>query len=165
MESNIDISIVVPLYNEVESLAELHAWIQRVMKENNFSYEVFICDNNSSDGSREFLKELEKDGRKPYSEIAKKVVNETTSIGLPQINAGISNSHYIDIPTTLMPDFISPAVYGVNQDNFGLTPLVPLSDVAGTFPVKFGTKHNASADLSISQLIFSGEYLIGLRAS
>ncbi len=97
--------------------------------------------------------------------IAKKVVKETTAIGLPQINASVSNTNYINIPTTLMPDFISPAVYGVNMQNFGLVPLTPLSDEAGTFPVKFGTKYNANADLSISQLLFSGEYLIGLRAS
>lgn len=35
-----DISVVVPLYNEEESLPELYGWIERVMKENNFSYEV-----------------------------------------------------------------------------------------------------------------------------
>lgn len=98
-------------------------------------------------------------------EIAKKVVKETTAIGLPQINVGLSNTNYIDIPTTLMPDFISPSVYGVNQDAFGLIPLIPLSDEMGTFPVKFGTKYNANADLSISQLIFSGEYIIGLKAA
>jgi glycosyltransferase involved in cell wall biosynthesis len=46
-----DISIVVPLYNEVESLPELHAWIVRVMKENNFSYEVVFVDDGSKDGS------------------------------------------------------------------------------------------------------------------
>ena len=98
-------------------------------------------------------------------EIAKKIVKETTSIGLPQVNAAISNTNYIDIPTTLMPDFISPAVYGVNTNAFGLVPLSPLPDEAGTFPVKFGRKYNANADLSVSQLVFSGEYLIALRAS
>jgi len=98
-------------------------------------------------------------------EIAKKVVKETTAIGLPQANASISNTNYIDIPTTLMPDFISPAVYGVNQSAFGLVPLTPLPDVVETFPVKFGTKYNAKADLSINQLVFSGEYLIALKAS
>ncbi len=35
-----DISVVVPLYNEEESLPELYSWIERVMRENNFSYEV-----------------------------------------------------------------------------------------------------------------------------
>lgn len=98
-------------------------------------------------------------------EIAKKIIKETTAIGLPQVNASLSNTNYIDIPTTLMPDFISLAVYGVNQDAFGLIPLNPLPDEAGTFPVKFGTKYNANADLSISQLVFSGEYLIALKAS
>ena len=98
-------------------------------------------------------------------EIAKNVVKETTAIGLPQVNVGLSNTNYIDIPTTLMPDFISPAVYGVNQDAFGLIPLTPLSNEMGTFPVKFGTKYNANAELSVSQLVFSGEYLIGLKAA
>jgi glycosyltransferase involved in cell wall biosynthesis len=58
LESNIDISIVVPLYNEVESLPELHAWIQRVMKENNFSYEVLFVDDGSKDGSWKVVEEL-----------------------------------------------------------------------------------------------------------
>ena len=58
MESNIDISIVVPLYNEVESLPELHAWIQRVMKENSFSYEVLFVDDGSKDGSWKVVEEL-----------------------------------------------------------------------------------------------------------
>ena len=98
-------------------------------------------------------------------EIAKKMVKETIAIGLPQVNAGISNTNYIDIPTTLMPDFISPAVYGVNQDNFGLIPITPLPDEVGTFPIKFGTKYNANAEISVAQLVFSGEYLIGLKAS
>lgn len=96
--------------------------------------------------------------------IAKQIVKETTAIGLPQINAAIGNTNYIDIPTTLMPDFISSAVYGVNMEAFGLVPITPLGE-AGTFPVKFGTKYNANADLSVSQLVFSGEYLIGLKAS
>jgi len=96
--------------------------------------------------------------------IAKQIVKETTAIGLPHINASLGNTNYIDIPTTLMPDFISAAVYGVNQEAFGLTPIAPLGE-PGTFPVKFGTKYNANADLSVSQLVFSGEYIIGLKAS
>ena len=58
MESNIDISIVVPLYNEVESLPELHAWIQRVMKENSFSYEILFVDDGSKDGSWKVVEAL-----------------------------------------------------------------------------------------------------------
>jgi len=46
-----DISVVVPLYNEEESLPELCAWIDRVMKVNNFSYEVLLTDDGSRDHS------------------------------------------------------------------------------------------------------------------
>lgn len=45
-----DISVVIPLYNEEESLAELTEWIRRVMRENNFSYEIIFVDDGSVDG-------------------------------------------------------------------------------------------------------------------
>lgn len=53
-----DISIVVPLYNEAESLPELAAWIERVMKENGFSYEVIFVNDGSTDDSWKVIKEL-----------------------------------------------------------------------------------------------------------
>lgn len=53
-----DVSIVVPLYNEEESLPELHAWIARVMKENNFTFEVVFVDDGSTDRSWEVVTEL-----------------------------------------------------------------------------------------------------------
>lgn len=96
--------------------------------------------------------------------IAKKQVKETISIGLPQINGKVSTTNYIDIPTTLMPDFISPAIYRVNESNFGLTPIQPLGDIQ-YFPVSFGTEFNASADVSVNQLIFSGDYIVGLQSA
>lgn len=46
-----DISIVIPLFNEEESLPELYAWIEKVMKENGFSYEVIFIDDGSKDCS------------------------------------------------------------------------------------------------------------------
>ena len=46
-----DISVVVPLYNEEESLPHLIEWIERVMNENNFSYEVLLIDDGSKDNS------------------------------------------------------------------------------------------------------------------
>lgn len=51
-----DISVVVPLYNEDESIPELMEWIARVMKENNFSYEVLMIDDGSKDKSWEVVK-------------------------------------------------------------------------------------------------------------
>lgn len=53
-----DISVVVPLYNEAESLPELAAWIKRVMDANNFSYEVIMVDDGSNDGSWQVVEEL-----------------------------------------------------------------------------------------------------------
>lgn len=62
MNTNPNISVVVPLYNEEESLPELHAWIQRVMTENNFSYEVIFVDDGSTDRSWAVIESLrEKD--------------------------------------------------------------------------------------------------------
>ena len=46
-----DISVIVPLYNEAESLPELAAWIDRVMVDNGFSYEILMVDDGSTDGS------------------------------------------------------------------------------------------------------------------
>ncbi|MEI7828767.1 MAG: glycosyltransferase family 2 protein [Prolixibacteraceae bacterium] len=55
-----DISVVVPLYNEVESLPELNSWIDRVMKANNFTYEIWFIDDGSNDGSWEWIDEQSK---------------------------------------------------------------------------------------------------------
>ena len=49
--SKLDISVVIPLFNEEESLPELNAWIERVMDENNFSYEIIYVDDGSTDDS------------------------------------------------------------------------------------------------------------------
>ena len=53
-----DISVVIPLYNEEESLPELFAWIQRVMTQNNFSYEVIFVNDGSTDRSWQVIEEL-----------------------------------------------------------------------------------------------------------
>ena len=53
-----DISVVIPFFNEAESLPELSAWIERVMKENGFSYEVLMIDDGSTDGSWDIVKGL-----------------------------------------------------------------------------------------------------------
>lgn len=99
-------------------------------------------------------------------EIAKKKIMETTAIGLPQINGSVEYQNFLDIPTTLLPDFISPAVYGVLLQEGLITPAqLPSSDEAQFFPAKFGTQHNAAYGVTLSQLIFSGQYIVGLQAS
>ncbi|MBO7101588.1 MAG: glycosyltransferase family 2 protein [Bacteroidales bacterium] len=54
----VDISIVVPLYNEAESLPHLAEWIDRVMKEHNFTYEVLMVDDGSKDDSWQVIEQL-----------------------------------------------------------------------------------------------------------
>ena len=53
-----DISIVVPLYNEAESLPELQTWIERLMAANGFTYEVIYVNDGSTDGSWEVIRSL-----------------------------------------------------------------------------------------------------------
>ena len=53
-----DISVVIPLYNEEESLPELQAWIKRVMEANGFSYEIIFVNDGSTDRSWQVIEEL-----------------------------------------------------------------------------------------------------------
>jgi len=53
-----DISVVIPLYNEAESLPELHAWIKRVMNSHGYSYEIIFINDGSSDNSWEVITQL-----------------------------------------------------------------------------------------------------------
>lgn len=80
-------------------------------------------------------------------QIAKAKVREITGMGLPQINASFDLKDFVEIPTSLIPAEI-----------FGGPP--------GSYAaVKFGTQYQATAGLDASQLIFSGDYFLGLKAS
>lgn len=80
-------------------------------------------------------------------QIAQKKVNEIMGLGFPQINASFDLKEFLEIPTSLIP-----------AEFFGGPP--------GSFAaVKFGTKYNATAGLDASQLLFSGDYFLGLKAS
>ncbi|MFO8087516.1 MAG: TolC family protein [Bacteroidales bacterium] len=79
-------------------------------------------------------------------EKAKKQVWETTAIGLPQVNSSFSYNNNIDLATQLLPG-----------EFFGQP---------GQFvEVQFGTQHNATANVSANQIIFSGPYIVGLQAA
>lgn len=95
---------------------------------------------------------------------SKKSVNELLANGLPQANAELSYNHNIDIPVTPIPDFITPAVIGANQTYFGLTPakeFIPGPPIAAAF----GQKNNASANITIGQLLFDGTFFLGVKAA
>lgn len=53
-----DISVIIPLYNEAESLPELHAWIKRVMEDNGYSYEIYFVNDGSTDDSWKVIEGL-----------------------------------------------------------------------------------------------------------
>ncbi len=53
-----DISVIIPLYNEAESLPELTQWIERVMKENSFTYEIIFVNDGSTDNSWDVIEQL-----------------------------------------------------------------------------------------------------------
>ena len=53
-----DISVIIPLYNEAESLPELTAWIERVMQENGYTYEIIFINDGSTDNSWEIIEKL-----------------------------------------------------------------------------------------------------------
>lgn len=81
--------------------------------------------------------------------IAKKKIWETAADGMPQINGTISYQNFLKLPTTLVPAQI-------------FDPNAP----PGSFiELKFGTQHTASIDLTASQLIFRGSFIVGLQAS
>ncbi|NQV03550.1 MAG: TolC family protein [Bacteroidia bacterium] len=80
-------------------------------------------------------------------EIARKIVKENTSIGLPQVNATASYRDNLLRPTSIIPNFF---------DTTGLAP--PLE-------VQFGTRYNATFSAQLTQLIYSGQYLVGLQTA
>ena len=80
-------------------------------------------------------------------ELAQEKVSEITGLGLPQINSSFDTKDFLIVPTTVIPlSFIQPGASGI-------------------YPVKMGVQYQSSAGLNASQLLFSGDYFLGLLAS
>jgi len=79
--------------------------------------------------------------------IAKQKVKEITGMGLPQVNSSADVKDFLNIPTSVVPG-----------DFFGGPP-------GSLFPVQFGTQYQSSAGIDASQLLFSGDYFLGVKAS
>lgn len=88
---------------------------------------------------------------------------EITGQALPQISAKGDLQYLPKIPTQFIPDFISPAVYGVLIKEGVLPPNTQIPE-AGLFPVAFGTKYSADGTISVSQTLFDGSVLVALQA-
>jgi outer membrane protein TolC len=78
-------------------------------------------------------------------ESAKKRVWETAASGLPRVDASVNYNYNISLATTLIPDFFN--------------------DPSQKIEIQFGTKHFATAGVTASQLIFSGQYIVGLQTA
>ena len=78
--------------------------------------------------------------------IASKLVKQNTAIGLPQINGSIDYIDYLALPTSLIPgEFIGKP--------------------GTTFPIQFGQEYNATLKATLTQLVYSGQYLVGLQTA
>jgi len=97
------------------------------------------------------------------AQIADKKVAEITGMGVPQLSASFDLKDFEKIPTTTLPDFITPSIYNVlfNENVIPRKNLGP----AAQYPIQFGTKWNATAGLNASQLIFQPSYIVGVQAS
>lgn len=73
--------------------------------------------------------------------------NEITGMGLPQVNGSVDVKDYIELPTSLLPG----QFFGAPADTY--------------IPVKFGTKYNSTVGINASQLVYSSDYIFGLKAS
>ena len=111
-----DISVVVPLYNEAESLPELCAWIERVMDENHFSYEIIFVNDGSTDNSWNVIRDLS--AKNPY---VKGVAFRRNYGKSPALNTGFARAKG-DVVITMdadlqdSPDEI-PALYKMIVDD------------------------------------------------
>ncbi len=101
-------------------------------------------------------------------EIQRQTNKEITAIAFPQVNMSVNTTRFIDIPTTVLPDFISPSVYGVLANegvvNGSGNPIQFPAGGFGSVPARFGTNWNASGGVDVSQILFDGQVFIGLKA-
>ena len=115
-----DISIVVPLYNEAESLPHLAEWIDRVMKEHGFSYEVVMVDDGSKDGSWNVIEKLH-EGNPAYRGI-KFRRNYGKSAALNTGFAAVQGDVVITMDADLQdsPDEVPELFHMIKEDGYDL---------------------------------------------
>jgi outer membrane protein len=99
---------------------------------------------------------------------AKEKVWETTTIGLPQINAKVDYQNFLKQPVSLLPadafDNTTSTIETV-EEYFNLQANSQPTPPDGFIPVVFGTKQNINASVTLTQLLFDGSYLVGLQSA
>ena len=90
-----DISIIVPLYNEAESLPSLYEWIVRVMNEHKFTYEIIFVNDGSTDNSWQVIKQMSVESRKSKVESQESIVESRKSkVESPKMISGAELAYY-----------------------------------------------------------------------
>lgn len=115
-----DISIVVPLYNEAESLPELAAWIERVMNEHGFTYEVLFINDGSTDNSWEVIESLAKNNRNIHGVAFRRNYGKS-----PALNTGFARAKgdviiTMDADLQDSPDEIPELYRMIKEDGYDL---------------------------------------------
>jgi len=117
---SLDISVVIPLLNEAESLPELSSLIENVMKENNYSYEIIFIDDGSTDNSWEVIKQLKQSNQNIKAIKFRRNYGKSAAL-----NVGFEAT-YGDVVITMDADLQDnpneiPELYGmITNDNFDL---------------------------------------------
>lgn len=115
-----NLSIIIPLLNEQESLPELHSWIVKVMKENNFSYEILFIDDGSTDLSWDVIEKISKENTNA------KGIRFLTNFGKSQaLHAGFARAQgdviiTMDADLQDSPDEIPELFKMITEGNFDL---------------------------------------------
>jgi glycosyltransferase involved in cell wall biosynthesis len=115
-----DISVVVPLYDEIESLPELTSWISRIMDEHRFTYEVILVDDGSKDGSWEMIRKLHQ--HNPFIKGIKFRRNYGKSAALNTGFAAANGNVVITMDADLQdsPDEIPELYRRITEENYDL---------------------------------------------
>ncbi len=95
-------------------------------------------------------------------EIAKKKIWETTAIGLPQVSGSIAYQHTFVVPEMNFGSYLDPTELPAGVP---LTQADIISAYKNSPPISLGVANSTNWDITVSQLLFSGEYIVGLRAS
>lgn len=158
-----DLSIAIPLIDEAESLPELTAWIERVMKENNFSYEIIFVDDGSSDNSWEVIESLR--AKNPAIKGIKFQRNYGKSAGLNEAFRAATGDVVITMDADLQdsPDEIPELRRMIIQDGYDLVSGWKKKRYDNTFTKNIPSKFFNAVTRSMSKIKLH-DFNCGLKA-
>lgn len=115
-----NLSIIIPLLNEQESLPELHAWIVRVMKAHQYSYEILFIDDGSTDASWDVIEQLQAENPnvKGIRFLRNYGKSQALHAGFARVNGDVVITMDADLQDS--PDEIPGLLEMINQQNFDL---------------------------------------------